>query len=119
MKHFAIPLCALVVAACAPPAPEVPYERVTEEIFLTQIVGKKLVYKGNYAISNADGTVEGTFAGGFKGTWEWVDGYWCRVIKGKEGVPENDCQLFEIAGDKVRNTRDKGKGRTVIYTIEG
>lgn len=118
MKRFVLSIAALGLAACAQ-QPEVPFERISsEEDYRAKIVGKKLYYKDNYAISNADGTVEGTFAGGFKGTWEWIDGHWCRVISGYEGIPVNDCQVFEIAGDQVRNTRDKGAGRTVVYTIK-
>ena len=118
MTRFIFGIAILGLAACAQ-QPEVPFERIaTEEQYRAEIVGKKLYYKDNYAISNADGTMEGTFAGGFKGTWEWVDGHSCRTINGIEGVPAYDCQVLEIAGDQVRMTRDKGAGKTVIYTVK-
>ena len=118
MKTFIFAAAALGLVACAQ-QPDVTFKRITTaEEFNTAIVGKKLVYKGNYAITRADGTVDGTFAGGFTGTWEWVDGFWCRIIEGNADIQVNDCQVFEIAGNQVRNTRDKGAGRTVVYTIE-
>jgi hypothetical protein len=107
----------LGLAACAQ-EPEVPFTRVTEEILLTQIVDRKMTVAGDTFTINSDGTLVGTFNGGITGTWQWVDGFWCREIPTLERKP-SDCQLMEIAGNQVKSTRDKGEGRVFVATIEG
>ncbi len=114
MKAMLIATGLLFLAACAQ-EPSTPYSRVTQETLNTGIVGQKLFYEGNYMVISADGTVEGTFRGGFNGTWSWVDGYWCRDVPGIE--PVSDCQLLEMSGQRVRATRDKGNGRSFVYTL--
>jgi len=117
MKNFVLTAVLFGLAACAQ-EPEVPFTRVTEEILLTQIVDKKLAVEGDTFTINSDGTLVGTFNGGITGTWEWVDGFWCREIPSLDRQP-SDCQLMEISGNQVKSTRNKGAGRTFVSTIEG
>lgn len=117
MKNFVLTAIMFGLVACAQ-EPEVPFTRVTEEILLTQIVDKKLAVEGDTFTINSDGTLVGTFNGGITGTWEWVDGYWCREIPSRVRQI-NDCQLMEISGNQVKSTRAKGSGATFVSTIQG
>jgi len=97
------------------------YKRIkTADQFNAEIVDKKLIDEnGNIFIANADGTISSKLKGGkkFSGSWVWNKKFWCRngILDGK--ALGTDCQKFEIDGNSVRMTREKGKGSSVIYTL--
>lgn len=92
------------------------FQRITTEAQLNQlVVGKKLFLDKNYLIIKKNGTLRGEFGGKeLKGNWAWRDGYWCRTLLTHS--KNTDCQLFEIDGKQLRGTRERGKGKSFIYT---
>jgi hypothetical protein len=96
------------------------YSRVTSDV-LPNLYDKKLSLDGNYLIVTADGNFSGIWnSEPMAGTWEMQDDYFCRVLTQffkSENTGSEDCQLWEISGDKVRGTRNKGKGSSFIYKV--
>lgn len=117
MKLVLATSAALVIAGTA----HADYKRIkTAKQFNADIVGKKLVdEQGNVFVANADGTISAKLKSGktFSGTWVWNKKFWCRngVLDGK--ALGTDCQLWEIDGASARMTREKGKGKTTIYSV--
>mgnify|MGYP000023229086 CR=1 FL=1 len=118
--QFRSGLClALIVAALASPV-AADFKRIKSEKQMRQLVaGKKVVSGNGYTVVNPDGTLTGKFGGKkFSGTWKWSGKFWCRngTLGGKE--IGSDCQVWEIDGNKLRYTRNKGKGDSVISTLQ-
>lgn len=111
-------LAVLVAALATPAAAE--FKRIaTEKQMRDLVVGKKLATSNGYSVANADGTMTGEFGGKkFSGAWKWSGKFFCRngVLGGKE--IGSDCQVWEIDGNQLRYTRQKGKGDSVIATIK-
>ncbi len=112
----------LALAACAAPVTEPEFQQISEfETFRTEIVGKRLVNEDvaspSFLLVNADGTMEGIYEGTeYTGVWRWEDGYFCRTsTSGFTDQPEN-CQRWDVAGDRVRSVRDRGAGQESYYT---
>ncbi|MCA0905858.1 hypothetical protein LCM27_05555 [Ruegeria marisrubri] len=120
MKHTILFLAVAGTLAIAGAA-HADYKRIkTAKQFNSDIVGKKLTdEQGNVFVANADGTISAKLKSGkkFSGTWVWNKKFWCRngVLDGK--ALGTDCQLWEIDGATARMTREKGKGKTTIYSI--
>lgn len=65
-----------------------------------------------------DGTIDGRASGwDLTGTWSWQDGYFCREMdwSGTE-IPYN-CQLVEVAGNRMRFTVDRGAGDDAVFNL--
>lgn len=100
------------------------FQRIrNEEIFREIVVGKMLmvddsIYREWLRIT-ADGKMNGVFRKKrFVGAWVWKRKFLCRDGQlGKEPELNTDCQVFEIDGNKLRVTRNKGKGKQLIYTM--
>ena len=91
------------------------YTRVTTDE-MQSYIDKKLTLKGNHFVISEDGTFSGNWNGsGISGTWEFKDGYWCRDMPSSK--TPYDCQLWESDGDKLRVTRNKGKGERFDYKV--
>ncbi|MEM9140143.1 MAG: hypothetical protein AAGB15_09955 [Pseudomonadota bacterium] len=121
MTRFSLAFAVLAfgLAACAPQQPKIPFERIaTKDAYLALVAGKEVHGESGFAVSSPDGTLTGTFAGGFTGSWEWQDEFWCRTITAPPSIAGSDCQLLEISGDQVRVTRDRGEGDTIVLTIK-
>jgi hypothetical protein len=77
----------------------------------------------NFIIVRSDGTFDGTWEDApIAGTWEMRDGYWCRFLTeffNPAAVGSEDCQLWELRGNQIRGTRDRGMGNSFIYNIVG
>lgn len=124
MKH--IPLLSLALAVgmsgCVETAPDdaaVTFIPVTDAAtFNAAVVGKKLVNVNDpdsrFFRLNADGTTSGNYGNGpLAGTWRFENGTWCRTWTAglkAESLNKRECQLVEIAGDRVALTRDRGAG---------
>jgi len=96
------------------------FTQVTDES-IGSLIGKQLDLNGNYISLSEDRTFSGTWKNSpITGTWEMRDNYWCRVLTvfhDRTALNKEDCQLWELNGDRVRGTRDKGKGQSFIYTL--
>jgi len=97
------------------------YSRVTSDV-LPSLFDKKLFIDGNYMIVSADYTFAGMWNGEpMAGTWEMKNEYFCRVLTQffkLENTGGEDCQVWEISGDKIRGTRNKGNGSSFTYMIK-
>ncbi len=82
------------------------------------IVGKMIAIADRKTFSiNADGTLTGSIDGAaLEGTWTWEKPYWCRTLTALH--PGTDCQIWQIDGQQITITRDRGNGATVSYMLE-
>ncbi|MGX9856267.1 hypothetical protein ACR03S_12605 [Limimaricola variabilis] len=111
-------------AGCAPMPgePTANFAPLTEQAaFEAAIVGKRLTIEDtsspSFLVVNAEGTMEGVYEGtAYAGTWQWRDGYFCRTGTFGFELPEN-CQLWEISGDRARSIRDRGQGSVSNYRL--
>lgn len=121
---LSLSLLATLFAGCAPEpvAPRVGFTPLTDQgAFEAAIVGKRLAIENtsspSFLVVNADGTMEGVYEGtAYAGNWQWRDGYFCRTGTVGFVLPEN-CQLWEISGDRARSTRDRGQGSISTYRL--
>ncbi|MET1415009.1 peptidoglycan-binding domain-containing protein [Roseibium sp. HPY-6] len=89
----------------------------TEAELREKVIGKKLTLDGNWVIIKADGTFEGNFGKkALAGTWNWQDIYWCRTLTTHS--KNTDCQVYRVTPAGLYVTRQKGKGKSFLYTIE-
>ena len=118
------PVTALLLGACQSTGikSNPVYQPVATTDDFAELEGKKLLFTdGQYLVIESDGTIDGFFGGKrLEGTWEVTDGYWCRTFTaGPDYAMKNpvDCQQFEKAGNSLKMTRDKGRGKSFNYTI--
>ena len=102
--------------------PDTDYKQITTTEQFEELDGKKLLFTdGQYAVINKDGTLGGFFGGKtLAGTWEVVDGYWCRTITAGPDytlVNPTNCQKYERDGNKLKITRDKGQGQSFNLSL--
>lgn len=91
----------------------------SENDFRQLVVDRKLVSDVGWSVAHTNGKLSGKFTHGkLSGSWLWHGRYFCRngVIAGK--ALGTDCQKVEIDGSTLRMTRDKGKGKVVVWAIE-
>jgi hypothetical protein len=96
------------------------YKRVKkQDQFLELVNGKTILGSGGQVTINADGTSTGKFEpGAYSAKWEWKGKYMCRSGKlGDREIPY-DCQKVEYDGEKMRFTRNKGKGKASEWTFK-
>ena len=124
---FSIGLIATLGACGAPPVENVPggdgFVSVTDQAaFASAVVDRRLSPPANpdrWFMLNSDGAVTGEFGRGpVVGTWEFVDGYWCREFSAGVGSLAYDCQSVELSGSTVRLTRDRGAGDAGVFDIQ-
>lgn len=108
----------LVASASAASA----WERITsEDEYRARVVGKTHVNEaGSRWVHHPDGRITGTWAGKpMVGRWQWHQGFWCRNVRvGNAAETGTDCQMIEIRGNQVRNTRNQGRGDSGIARLE-
>ena len=120
----AIAIGAFVLAAFAASGPVAAqsWQRITEENqFRNIIVGREIVTaEGNRFTSHPDGRITGQWAGQpMVGGWQWHQGFWCRNVRvGNNPETGTDCQIVEIRGNEVRNTRNQGRGESGVGTMQ-
>jgi len=97
------------------------YTRVTSDTVST-LFDKKLTLDANFFVVSSDGSFSGNWnSAPMAGTWEFENDYFCRTLTvffKSENTGTMDCQLWEIKNDKVRGTRNKGKGTSFTYEIK-
>ncbi|MGH1577504.1 hypothetical protein [Planktotalea sp.] len=119
MKHIVLAATAIALFVASPSYAQ-NFKRVTKEAdFRAIFVGKNLSFPGGTAVIHANGKTDGKLdkKGKYHGVWAWQKRFYCRnlVIGGKE--TGTNCQKIEIDGNTARFTRDQGKGRVSVITI--
>lgn len=117
---FAIVLC-LLAAGAATAETEGFHPVQDRESFVDLVDGRELRL-GLFGIRlrvTGDGRIDGNaLAAPVTGTWDWRDGYFCRVMdwSGRE-IPHN-CQLVEARdGRELRFTVDRGAGDSATFRL--
>ncbi len=118
MSQTLFPACLVVLTFATGPALAGGFTPIESETQFRDLALGKTLYLGDTTATVHDG---GTMTVVFKGkeiagTWEWQDGYFCRVLKSYS--TKADCQLWEHDGTDFRITRDKGNGQGFVYTLE-
>lgn len=111
-----------LILLCAGHSAQAEMQQITTKAdFLAKVAGKTLSNSQGTYVIYPDGTLKGKVAGGKKlsGSWAWQGKFWCRnaIIEGK-GETGTDCQKVELDGDKLRQTREKGKGKPVDFILK-
>lgn len=109
------------VAFLMVPASAQAFERVADRgAFLSLVHGKELaipIYGLTLSIRE-NGTITGRAVGwDITGIWRWEDGYFCREMDWSGTVIGFNCQLVEVAGDRIRFTVDRGAGEDAVLRI--
>jgi len=97
-------------------------KRIKTQAEYTQLVVGKTLRQGEntWFKGNANGTMTGMHNGEkFSGNWQWHKNFVCRngAFAGKDPIG-TDCQVVRIEGNQLYITRNKGKGKTVVYTLD-
>lgn len=92
----------------------------SEQDFLTRVAGREIAqsFWGIRLVVRPDGTIDGSAMGwAVTGEWRWENGLFCRQMdwSGTE-IPPN-CQMVEVAGEKVRFTSDAGQGDSATFNL--
>ncbi|MEP3785407.1 hypothetical protein [Ascidiaceihabitans sp.] len=92
----------------------------TSEEFSALVVGKKITWPGGTAFIRPNGKTDGRLKkqGKYVGNWTFTKGFYCRNLVIKKEATGTNCQIVEIDGNKLRFTRDQGKGATNIVTLK-
>ncbi|MEP3945664.1 hypothetical protein [Ascidiaceihabitans sp.] len=110
-----------LVATTAIPALADNFKRIkTSEEFSALVVGKKITWDGGFAVIRANGKTDGRLKkqGKYVGNWTFTKGFYCRNLVIKKEATGTNCQIVEIDGNKLRITRDQGKGATNIFNLK-
>lgn len=112
---------AFVLAVLMLPAAAQAFERVSERATFLSIVDGKDLRIGIYGLTlnvRADGSIVGRAAGwDITGSWAWRDGYFCRDMDWSGYAIDYNCQLVEVAGDRIKFTVDQGAGDDAVLRI--
>jgi len=92
-----------------------------ESAFLALIDGKELRHRffGIRLLVEPDGTIGGDALGwAITGSWDWVDGAFCREMDWSGKAIDYNCQLVEARGaTDLRFTVDRGAGEAAIFRL--
>lgn len=109
---------AVMIAA---PATAQAFERITDRAAFMAVVGGKDLRIALYGLTLNlldNGTITGRAVGyGITGSWVWDNGYFCRDMDWSGYAIENNCQLVEVNGDRIRFTVDRGAGDDAVLRI--
>lgn len=95
------------------------FKPITSEAeLISAIGGKTLVFSKETTIRfKRNGKMTGTLGGQkYRANWAWRDGFLCstRLTHDKS----TSCNLIEIDGNKLRSTRNRGKGQSGVATLK-
>jgi hypothetical protein len=119
MKPLHLIACAALLSMTATTATA--WERITtEQQFRDRIADRTLVMQNGWTTSHGDGRITGEFNGQrMVGRWQWHQGFWCRNFRNADGTETGtDCQVLDVRGNQLRNTRNQGRGDSVVLTIQ-
>jgi len=119
MKHIAVVLGLMVPAGSAAAETYLPVQ--DRDRFMSLVEGKLLrnrLYGIRLNVLNT-GDIQGSAIGwDITGTWDWRDGYFCRKMAWGDTEIAYNCQLVEVAGDKIRFTVDRGAGNAAAFRMQ-
>ena len=111
----------LAVALMAAPALADNFKRITTEAeFIEKVANKKVTWDNGQGKVDARGNTSGRLADGtkYRGKWKFIKGFYCsNLVINKKELGTN-CQVAEIDGNKLRLTRDQGKGKRTVFTLK-
>jgi len=98
------------------------FATVTDEAaFLELIENKELRHRfvGISLLVEPDGTITGDALGwSVTGTWDWIDGAFCREMDWSGKAIDYNCQLVEVrVATDVRFTVDRGAGEAAVFRL--
>lgn len=98
------------------------FEKVQEKEQLLAAVDGRELSIGVFRLSitlNSDGSLRGRAMGwDMTGNWTWENGLFCRKMDWSGYEIDQDCQLVEKSGDKLRFTSDAGQGRSAVFILQ-
>lgn len=120
MKHILLKSAVILALSMPNLALAENWKRVKSEAdFRAIAVDRKSTNENGWVTSKSNGTMTGNIKGQGKlrGKWAWGNGFFCRnVVVGKNDLGQN-CQTVHVSGNKIRFTRDQGKGQVSVWTI--
>lgn len=115
------PVAFAIALLAALPAAANAYERITDRATFMSTVGGKDLKIALYGLTlnvRDDGSITGRAAGwDITGSWAWQDGYFCRDMDWSGYAIDYNCQLVEVAGNRIRFTVDQGAGDDAVLRI--
>lgn len=120
MRLFAASIFAIICGGSALAADS--YQSINERDAFIAAMGGKNLSNRLYALTltvTDDGQIAGRAVGSpVTGTWDWIDGFFCRQMDwGGTDIPYN-CQLVEIRnGNQMRFTVDRGAGNSASFML--
>ena len=120
MKILSIALTAMALMTFAPADVAAQGKRITSEAeFNKAVVGKRLQFgkDGDWVRVQKNGKLRGSFGGNQTvGVWQWRDTFWCRTLT--KPRQNTDCQTWEAIDGGFKVSRERGKGRSFVYTLK-
>ncbi|GGH25754.1 hypothetical protein SAMN05444007_103187 [Cribrihabitans marinus] len=95
------------------------WRRITTRAdFCDAVVDRVILGDGLRFVIGSDATISGQAHGvALSGVWTWNEGYFCRNARVGEAETGKDCEVIEVAPGRMRYTRDRGRGASVVVTI--
>ena len=103
------------------------FERVEDQSeFINTVRGKELLITRPFYLRSAirlevspDGAISGSaMTKPVTGDWRWENGLFCRDLYWGERDLGPNCQVVEVAGDRIRFTADYGRGKSADFRID-
>ena len=120
MSILAISAIAFVTTSALPALAD-NFKRIkSAEEFNALVVGKTLEWDGGTAIVYTNGKTNGKLKkqGKYTGSWVFSKGFYCRNLVIEKKETGTNCQTVEIDGNKMRLTRDQGKGQVTLISLK-
>ncbi|MEO1723700.1 MAG: hypothetical protein AAFR84_15010 [Pseudomonadota bacterium] len=115
----------VLLAACEAPVVPValspdPWRPVTDPgRFYDLVAGRRLRAGEDHLVFFNDGRLGGFYDGQvLEGRWRWDGDRLCRTARLGTRTLYPDCQLIAWDGERLRVTREEGRGSEVVYAIE-
>ncbi|MEL7139573.1 MAG: hypothetical protein AAFP67_11015 [Pseudomonadota bacterium] len=115
----------VLLAACEAPVVPValspdPWRPVTDPgRFYDLVAGRRLSAGEDHLVFFNDGRLGGFYDGQvLEGRWRWDGDRLCRTARLGSRTLYPDCQLIAWDGERLRVTREEGRGSQVVYAIE-
>ena len=103
------------------------FERLeSRDQFIDTVAGKELLITRPFFLRSAiklavssNGEITGrAMTQPVKGDWRWENGLFCRDLFWGERDLGPNCQVVEVAGDRIRFTADHGRGKSADFRID-